>query len=1042
MRNSLISLMLLVGAAAMEVVAADNPIVLGNKRVTLITPTLYRLEYAENGEFVDEPTMFAWQRDSLLAADQFTVAPIPGTKDVEITTSALRLVVSDDDAPFGQINTTVYFTRWGKEAKATGRNLHSKKRNLNLGGSIATLDNVHGDIPLDDGLLSEDGWFFISDTGTDLMVDGWFQPRKRTSVQDQYCFVYGDDFHAPFRDLGVISGKSPMTRKALHGVWYSRWFPYDDNYVNELVAGYREHGFPLDILSMDMDWHTQEQAQVGTGHNFTRGWTGFTWNRDLIPDPEGLIKRLRQDSIRVCVNEHPHDGIRPHEECYADFMRAMGEDPAEGKSLLFDAGDRKYMENFLKYSRQYNNDIGVDFYWVDWQQDYLYPRVRGSQMNHLKWLNRLNYEETTQHGKRGAGYSRWGGWGDHRYPINFSGDATANWDVLALEVKLSQTSGNGGCYYWAHDIGGFHGGTDPELLVRWTQFGSLSAALRVHAARGAQLDRRPWLWGDQATDAMRTAYGFRSQMLPYIYSCVRQVHDSMLPMNRCMFVDYPTDSMAYNRYGQFMLGDLILAAPITKKGSGDNFTATTEVWFPGEGELWWDYFTDQRHAGGTVRAVSKDIFTYPVFVRGGYVLPMQPWSAHPASADLSTLVMRVYPSRGDASTSFSLYEDDGESQEYEQGRYATTALRYDRKGDRVTVTVEPTQGSYTGQLDKRGYELELCGFDGGIANVKVDGRNAKVTRDGDRYYVKIPKRSIRKATTVTFTALPEPVPEQLKVGTTLSVFGGINGLTYENLAKAKAEGVDHIEVSLTNLVNGDNPIPLPELKERFRQIKARADSAGVNIWSIHMPYDTNLDPSKADEDIRAAAEESYRHFIDVVSVLEPEIILFHPSWRLGTHRRDVYINQLVKTITNLNPDVKAIGATIVIENILGRKHLRKNEVTRPLCYTVEEMVKVMSLMPADVLAAIDTNHIKYPERLIDAMAGRIGSVHIADGTGYAENHQLPGRSENDWDAILESLHRAGYRGPFMYEIKAQEVSEFHDLKDCYDGLYTNWIQNR
>lgn len=389
------------------------------------------------------------------------------------------------------------------------------------------------------------------------------------------------------------------------------------------------------------------------------------------------------------------------------------------------------MENYLKYTREENRDLGVAFWWVDWQQDYLYPMVLGTMTPTLKWINKLFYEDTEKDNLRGAGYSRWGGWGDHRHPINFSGDARGNWDVLKFEVKLSATSGNQGCYYWAHDIGGFHGGTVPELLVRWSQFGALSAALRVHAARGADLDRRPWLWGDTITTALRTAYHFRSEMMPYIYSSIRTTHETMLPLNRCMFVDYSTNKNAYNRYGQFMFGDIILAAPITKNGEGPFMKASQEVWFP-EGDDWYDFFTDEKHVGGEIKDIEKDIYSFPVFVKGGYVLPMQPYNRRPASSDLKTLVMRVYPGKdGDVNT-FTLYEDDGVSRDYEMGEYAKTTLTYIQKGKKVSVIVNPTQGSYKEQLPERAYRLEICGF------------------GSERRYIDIPSRSIRNKTIINF----------------------------------------------------------------------------------------------------------------------------------------------------------------------------------------------------------------------------------------------------------------------------------------------------
>ena len=751
MKRILFTILVLAGLTAAFNEAVANPLVFGNKRITLISPTLLRLEYAENGEFLDAPTMFAINRDSMMAGG-YTVDKTADGK-VEINTGKVRMVFNDDNLPFGQGNTKFFFTRNGKETSSTARNLHSKHRNLNLGGSVVTLDAVKAEIPTNDGLLSEDGWYYIIDTGNEILTpDGWFAQRPRTHVQDQYCFIYGDDFHAPFRDLGVISGKIPMTRRYMHGIWYSRWYPYDDKYIAELVDGFRDNGFPFDVLSMDMDWHTINDATTGIGHNNTAlGWTGFTWNRDLIKDPGTTIAGLHADSIYVCVNEHPHDGIRPHEDCYRDFMDAMGYRQATDTVLLFDAGDKRYMEAYIDHSRRENHRLGVDFWWLDWQQDYIYPYVRGSRLPHVKWLNRLYYLDTERDGKRGAGYSRWGGWGDHRHPINFSGDARSNWDMLKFEVKLSQTSGNQGCYYWAHDIGGFSGETKPELLARWSQFGALSAALRTHAHRGPKADRRPWIWGDKATESMRTAYRFRAEIMPYIYTSVRKTHETMLPFNRCMFVDYPTDSMAYNRYSQFLLGDLLLAAPITTPGKGENFTASSEVWFPADND-WYDLFTDGRHAAGSVATVTKDLATFPVFVRGGWMLPMQPYTQRPGTAQIDHLVLRVYPGKEGDDNRFDLYEDDGISQEYAKGRFAKTGLRYTQTGKNICLTVDPAKGSYEGQPTQRAYTFELAGF-GDIKSLKVNGKKARAENDGVRCIVKIPSTSVRKPIKLEFSTL-------------------------------------------------------------------------------------------------------------------------------------------------------------------------------------------------------------------------------------------------------------------------------------------------
>ena len=725
-------------------VPTENPMVFGNARLTVITPTLLRLEYAKEGRFIDDPTLFAYDRTGILPMDSIKVTDL-GDNRYEIVTSALDINYHDDGFPFSTSNLVVYYTLDGKRKKFTNRFLPKN----NLGGTVETLDRVTKEIPMDDGLLSRDGWYIIDDERTDLLVDGWIKPRDtNTHIQDEYCFIYGNDYKAALASLGTISGKVPMTRKYIHGVWYCRYWDYTSDEFLDIIRGYDENDFPLDNIVFDMGWHTND-ATVGTGHNGHLNWNGYTWNPELIPDPKALIDSIHARGVTVSLNDHPHDGIRPHEHNYTEFAAAMG--AKEGEVPLFDLSDRTYMENFFKYAHRPSEDMGVDFWWLDWQQNYLYPHVRGHHATSLSWINELYYRDSMNGNRRGAGYSRWAGWGDHRHPIQFSGDAQANWELLAFEVKLTACSGQGGCYYWAHDIGGFRGDPNPELSVRWTQFGALSAALRVHSTKDKRLDRRPWISGDEETKAMRRMYHMRSEMMPYIYSSVWQTHNTMVPLNRSMFIDYGSQKESFSQPQQFTFGDILLAAPIATPGEGPTRTASQKVWFPA-GEVWYDYFTHEKKDGGQTENIAKPLDEFPLYVRGGWVLPMQPYTPRPASTDLSHLVMRVYPSDRDVDNTFTLYEDDGISLDYQKGVYATTALRYSQVGDLATVVVNPAVGDYPGQVKRRSYTLQLPALKDGT-KVKVNGKNAKVVYDDKTgcHTVAVPATSVDRTVTIQYT---------------------------------------------------------------------------------------------------------------------------------------------------------------------------------------------------------------------------------------------------------------------------------------------------
>lgn len=694
---------------ALPLYAEQGPIVLRNKRISIISPTLMRLEYADGGKFVDEQTYFAQNRP--------TNTPYTITREADdwvvITAPKFTIRVQDDNLPFAQCNTQIIFQHNGKEVKIHG----TSRPGRNLKGAISTLDRVSGYTARQNGILTRSGYYVYEDTNTDLIVDGKLQRRDtQNHLQDLYYFIYSTDFAAAFRDLGTVSGHVPMTRKYIHGVWYCRWWDYTAKEFLEVLDGYKEHNFPIDNLVFDMAWHSTD-ATRGMGSSKRYYWTGYTWNNELIPDPKALIDEVHRRGVTVSINDHPHDGIRPHEAAYPEFMKAMGADTTNNNILLFDPSNEKYMENFFRYAHHPSEDIGVDFWWLDWQQNRIFKYVRGTSTTILQWINRLWYKDSERKGLRGAGYSRWAGLGDHRHPIQFSGDAYANWKVLAFEVDLTATSGNQGCYYWAHDIGGFYGGTDPELYARWTQFGAVSAALRIHSTRKAELDRRPWLWGKEAEESMRRSYHFRSQLMPYVYSSVRTTHETMLPLNRAMYINYPEVDEAYKQPQQFLFGEILLAAPITSPKSEKTGLASQKVWFPknksekAEEAVWYDFFTHESHEGGQTKTISKDLNSFPLYVKAGCPLPMQPYTDRPATAPLTTLILRTYPSAVGGSGEFTLYEDDGISLNYEKGAYAKTKLQYSRteiKGKKASViTIAAAQGRYKGQVMQRNYRLEL-----------------------------------------------------------------------------------------------------------------------------------------------------------------------------------------------------------------------------------------------------------------------------------------------------------------------------------------------
>ena len=296
--------------------AGSSLVTVGNARFTIITPNLIRMEYSAGGDFTDAPTLFAADRSA-----RFDGGVVVRTESgVSISTGAFQLKYLADGKPFDAENLSVIVS--GQKAS---RWTPGTVDPLNLGGTLRTLDGCSGPRDLGYGLISRSGWAVVDDSGSPVLTGDWVKSRANKTETDWYLFAYGLDYKAALKSLAAISGPVPLPRKNLLGIWYSRYWPYTADDYRTIVREYSEHGFPLDNIVMDMDWHITQLTGIKSTHS-GQIWTGYTWDRKLIPDPEGLLRWFHEQGLHVTLNDHPADGVQPHEQSYAGFMRAMGAD--------------------------------------------------------------------------------------------------------------------------------------------------------------------------------------------------------------------------------------------------------------------------------------------------------------------------------------------------------------------------------------------------------------------------------------------------------------------------------------------------------------------------------------------------------------------------------------------------------------------------------------------------------------------------------------------------------------------------------------------
>jgi alpha-glucosidase (family GH31 glycosyl hydrolase) len=690
-------------------------------RFTILTPQLIRMEWAADGKFEDHASLVFLNRR--LPVPEFTHEFAADGGRTVIQTSVLKLVYTPgkSDGRFAPENLSITFNLNGNEIiwkpgmADTG----------NLFGTTRTLDRVQGsDVQLEPGLISRDGWTIVDDSTRQLFDSDdfsfpagerspwpWVTARPAGERQDWYFFGYGHDYKRALYDYTRVAGKIPLPPRFAFGAWWSRYWSYTDQQFNQLVRGFHQHDTPLDVLVIDIDWHPTFNEVAGnsqvdaSGHKL--GWTGYSWNRLLFPDPDQFLKGIHQQGLKATLNIHPASGVQPWEDHYPELARAMGIDPASKQYVPYDITAKKFATNYLNDIIHPLEQQGINFFWLDWQQE---DTTSIAGLNPTWWINYVFFTDQQRQGKRALLFHRWGGLGNHRYQIGFSGDTISVWDSLAFQPYFTATAANVGYAYWSHDIGGhMPGAIEPELYLRWIQWGSFSPILRTHTTKNPDAERRIWAYPEPYSDLMRESFARRYALQPYIYTEARKTYDTGLALLHPLYYDWPDAPQAYEAKNEYMFGDSVLADPVTQPVAKDSQLAKIAVWLPA-GE-WFERDSGANFHGPVTVEREFSISQIPLYVKGGSIIPMQPAMSYTGEKPVDPLILTVFPLQNGQTSKYRLYDDAGDTPGYQQEEFAWTPIQADLNADGaiLTLSVAPTVGHYAGMPTERAYELRLPG---------------------------------------------------------------------------------------------------------------------------------------------------------------------------------------------------------------------------------------------------------------------------------------------------------------------------------------------
>lgn len=659
-------------------------------RITVLADALVRLEWSPDGGFEDRASTLAIHRD--LPVPEFTARE--SDEALEIVTARFRLVY--DRGPFSpsglslQVrgNVSTYHSVWRFGAPVD-----------DLRGTARTLDGVDGRLPLGPGVVSRWGYAVLDDSDSMLFTDdGWVGTRVPGRV-DLYVFAYGLDHTAALEAFAALSGRPPVLPRWALGNWWSRYHAYSDEEYLALMDRFAAEDLPFSVAVVDMDWHRVGDVESVYGS----GWTGYSWNRSLFPDPEAFLTELHRRGLRVTLNVHPADGVRAFEDAYPAMCQALGVDPASREPILFDPTDRRFLEAYFSVLHRGLEDQGVDFFWIDWQSG-PYSRIDG--IDPLWMLNHFHFVDSGRAGRRPLTFSRYAGPGSHRYPVGFSGDAVISWATLAFQPEFTATASNIGYGWWSHDIGGHWGGSrDDELTARWVQLGVFSPILRLHSSSSPFLVKEPWNYPPEPAAAMREALRLRHRLVPYLHTANHVAARTAATLVRPMYHGYPHDDDAYAVPEQFLFGSELLVSPITTPRDPVTLLGSARTWLPPG--TWTDIVTGVVYDGDRSLELHRDSSSIPVLLRAGGVLPLASTDDLDAATNPTHLEVLISPG---ADGRYVLYEDDGTGQTVADIPTATTELSWDQASG--TLTIGAVEGAGGVVPEQRTWTVTVLGVTG------------------------------------------------------------------------------------------------------------------------------------------------------------------------------------------------------------------------------------------------------------------------------------------------------------------------------------------
>ena len=651
-----------------------------NYRISILSERLVRLEYSIDGKFSDAPTILVKNRN--FSVPEFKVEQddkylVINTKYFMLQYIKNKPFVGPKFAPDSNLKVSLLNTDkvW----------FYGQAEARNFKGGAISLDNYTGKVNLDKGLYSTDGFVSIDDSNNLEIDSNGFLEKPNAQKVDIYLFMYKRDFGLCLRDYFTLTGYPPLIPRYALGTWWNREKIYSFSDTKELINTFNRYQIPLNVLLLSEYWHLKDKE------NYALYKTGFTFDPSLFPNPQEFIDYMHENNVYVGLNFDPSEGILKGELEYDNVARTLG--ITDTSTIPFNVLDRTLMNAYTNYLINTFLNLGLDIFWLDYKQNL--EGIQGLSYYYNKAFKNSNLRKLT--------LTRSPLVAPHQAGILYSGETLVSWDTLKYLPFYNGLAANKGVTWWSHDVGGFKEGTeDSELYLRYVEFSCFNPIFRFSANAGPYYKREPWAWDVKTYTIAKEFCNLRQRLIPYLYTAAFIYSKMGRPLIEPIYYSNPIiyDELDYRN--EYFFGEYLLIAPITKPKDATMNRSVERIYLP-EG-TWYDFSSGKKFIGDKRYVAFYKEEEYPVFAKEGSIIPIAILDNVNDTNNPQKLEINIFPGK---SSLYRMYEDDGETLNYQKGEYLISTIEYRYNKDLYELNIMPVEGTPAVIPAQRDYKIRF-----------------------------------------------------------------------------------------------------------------------------------------------------------------------------------------------------------------------------------------------------------------------------------------------------------------------------------------------